>query len=71
MENLPVELAAKKFEMNPTPTLERIKVNESPGGYTYAEYKSSVTINVHGGPHLPMDFQMTEVVLPSKLDDDE
>ena len=71
LENLPVELITKKSEMKSTPSRERIKVNQTPGGYTFAEYKSSVTINVYGGPHLPTEFQMTEIVLPSKLDEDE
>ncbi len=71
LENLPRELAGKKFKMTPTPSRERIRVNETPAGDAYVEYKSSVTIDVVGGPDLPMEFQMTEIVLPSKPSNDE
>jgi hypothetical protein len=71
LENLLAELAARNFTMKATPARERIKVNETPDGSIYAEYKSSVTIDVFGGPGLPMEFEMTEVVFPSKLSDED
>ena len=70
--NMPVELAKREFTMKPTPARERIKVNHTPDGYTYAEYKSSVTLDVVGGPDLPMEFQMTEIVLSGgRIKDDD
>lgn len=72
LDNMPTELAKKRFSIQPTPAKEEVKIIRMDNGYAFTEYKSLVKLSVPGVRSLPDVFEMTEIVLSGvEIEDDD